>query len=145
LFRKFTPPEVLVYSSLVEDVALFIAMVLREPVSWQQLASLGLAVWLSLATIAIFTLATAMMLFFWVIERINLTQAALSIYLLPVFGVLISTVTLKEKIRWQLVAGGTLVFVGTLLATRYDEWRRARRASEQVIGPDGPVTTTGHP
>ena len=86
-----------------------------------------------------------MMLFFWVIERINLTQAALSIYLLPVFGVLISTVTLKEKIRWQLVAGGVLVFVGTLLATRYDEWRRARRASEQAIGPDGPATTTGHP
>jgi len=145
LLRTFRPLEVLVYSFSVSDVALFIAMVAREPVSWQQLASLAPAVWLSLATIGIFSMTIAMMLFFWVIERINLTQAALSIYLLPVFGVLISTVTLKEKIRWQLVAGGVLVFVGTLLATRYDEWRRARRASEQAIGPDGPATTTGHP
>ncbi len=38
-----------------------------------------------------------MTLFFWVTKRINVTQAALPFYLLPVFGVLISIVTLKEK------------------------------------------------
>jgi len=125
LLRIFTPLEVLVYSFIVADVALFIAMIAREPLSWQQLASLGFAVWLSLGTIAVFSLTLAMALFFWVIKRIDLTQAALSIYLLPVFGVLISTVTLKEKMRWQLFAGGILVFVGTFLATRYGERMRA--------------------
>jgi drug/metabolite transporter (DMT)-like permease len=120
LLRLFTPLEVVVYSFAVADVVLFIAMMWREPLSWNQLASLGPAIWLSLAIVAIFSLTTAMMLFFWIIDRINLTQAALSIYLLPVFGVLISTVTLKERIRWQLVAGGMLVFVGTLLATRFE-------------------------
>jgi drug/metabolite transporter (DMT)-like permease len=125
LLRIFTPLEVLVYSFIVADVALFIAVLAREPVSWRQLASLGFAVWLSLGTIAVFSLTLAMALFFWVIKRIDLTQAALSIYLLPVFGVLISTVTLKEKMRWQLFAGGILVFVGTFLATRYGERIRA--------------------
>jgi drug/metabolite transporter (DMT)-like permease len=39
--------------------------------------------------------------------------------------VLISTLTLKEKIRWELLAGGMLVFVGTFLATKYGERKRA--------------------
>ncbi len=125
LLRRFTPLEVLVYSYIVADVALFTAMLAREPVSWRQLTSLGLAVWLSLGMIAFFCLTSAMMLFFWVIKRIDLTQAALSIYLLPVFGVLISTVTLKEKMRWQLLAGGILVAVGTYLATAFRERERA--------------------
>ena len=130
LLRMFTPLEVLVYSFTIGDVVLFIPMLVWEPRAWQQLASAGPAVWLSLATMAVFSMTIAMMLFFWVIERIKLTQAALSMYLLPVFGVLISTVTLKERIRWQLVVGGVLVFAGTFLATRYEEYRRARESSE---------------
>jgi len=126
LLRTFTPLEVLVYSYMVAGVALFIAMLALEPLSWQQLASLGFAVWLSLGMIAFLCLSSAMLLFFWVIKRIDLTQAALSIYLLPVFGVLISTVTLKEKIRWQLLAGGLLVFLGAFLATKYEQREGAR-------------------
>jgi drug/metabolite transporter (DMT)-like permease len=121
LLRTFTPLEVLVYSYIVADLALFVAMLAREPFSWQKLASLGFAVWLSLGMIAFLCLTSAMLLFFWVIKRIDLTRAALSIYLLPVFGVLISTVTLKEKIRWQLLAGGLLVFLGAFLATKYGQ------------------------
>jgi len=126
LLRTFTPLEVLVYSYMVAGVALFIAMLALEPLSWQQLASLGFAVWLSLGMIAFLCLSSAMLLFFWVIKRIDLTQAALSIYLLPVFGVLISTITLKEKIRWQLLAGGLLVFLGAFLATKYEQREGAR-------------------
>lgn len=125
LLRVFTPLEVLVYSFVIGDIVLFPAMMARERVSWQYLASLGWAVWLSLGIIAVFTLTLAMTLFFWVIKRINLTQAALSTYLLPVFGVLISTLTLKEKVRWQLLAGGVLVFVGTFLAATHGQRKRA--------------------
>jgi drug/metabolite transporter (DMT)-like permease len=125
MLRTFTPLEVLVYSYMVAIVALFTAMLVREPLSWRQLASLGFAVWLSLGMIAFLCLTSAMLLFFWVIKRIDLTQASLSFYLLPVFGVLISTITLKEKIRWQLLAGGILVFLGAFLATKYGDRERA--------------------
>jgi len=126
LLRAFTPLEVLVYSYLVAGLALLVAMLAREPLSWRQLASLGFAVWLSLGMIAFLCLTSAMLLFFWVIQRIDLTHAALSIYLLPVFGVLISTLTLHEQIRWQLLAGGFLVFLGAFLATKYGERESAR-------------------
>jgi drug/metabolite transporter (DMT)-like permease len=79
LLRAFTPLEVLVYSYLVAGLALLVAMLAREPLSWRQLASLGLPVWLSLGMIAFLCLTSAMLLFFWVIQRVDLTHAALSI------------------------------------------------------------------
>jgi drug/metabolite transporter (DMT)-like permease len=131
MLRKFTPLEVLVYSYIVATAALGTAMLVVEPLSWQQLASLGFKVWLSLAMIAFLCLTSAMLLFFWVIKRIDLTQAALSFYLLPVFGVLISTVTLNEKVRWQLMAGGILVFIGSFLATRYGQSQNSSSGGSQ--------------
>lgn len=80
--------------------------------------------WLSLLTIAVVSQVAAMLLFLWTIKRIELSKAALSNYLLPVFGVLLSTITLKERITWQMIAGGVLVFVGTYLATTYEERKK---------------------
>ena len=128
LLRAFTPPEVLLYAFLVSDVVLLVLMLLREPVSAQRMASLGVSVWLSLALMGILSHVVAMMLFLWVIQRIPLTQASLSIYLLPVFGVLISALAVHERITWQLLAGGLLVFIGAFLATTYAERRKAQMA-----------------
>ena len=121
LLRSFTPLEVFVYSFAVADVVCFFVLMKEAPGSLHELGSAGFSVWLSLAMIAVLSLTSAMMLFFWVIQRIDLTEASLSIYLLPVFGVLISTITLKERITWQLLTGGILVFGATFLATTFGE------------------------
>lgn len=124
LLETFGPAEVLVYSFCVADAVLLILIFLIEPESWARLPLLGPAAWLSLGMIALFSLSISMVLFFWVIQRIEVTQASLSIYLLPVFGVLISSLALHEKITWQLVSGGLLVFVSTFLVTSYEERRK---------------------
>ena len=72
-----------------------------------------------------------MLLYFWVIEKIDVTQASLSIYLLPVFGVLLSTVIVRERITAPLVFGGLLVFAATFLVTVYEERKRMRNAALQ--------------
>jgi drug/metabolite transporter (DMT)-like permease len=128
LLETFSPVEVLVYSFLASDTVLLVFMFIYEPPSMRAWTSLGLSVWLSLAIIAVFSLSLSMMLFFWVIQRIDVTQASLSIYLLPVFGVLISAITLQEKLTVQLVAGGLLVFVSTYLVTSYEERKKAASA-----------------
>lgn len=130
LLEIFTPVELLVYSFLVSDIALLGLMMLVEPPSLSKLTSLGPGVWGSLVIIAIFSLSLSMVLFFWVIKRIDVTQASLSIYLLPVFGVLLSNMVVKEKIRWQLIAGGLLVFAGTLLITVYEELKQSRAITQ---------------
>jgi len=53
-------------------------------------------------------------------------QASLSIYTLPVFGVLISAITLNERVTKPLVLGGGLVFLSTFLVTTYEERRKLR-------------------
>jgi drug/metabolite transporter (DMT)-like permease len=129
LLETFSPVELLVYSFLVTDLELLVLMMILEPPSAAQLLSLGLGVWASLLTIAILSLSVSMLLYFWVIDKIDVTQASLSIYLLPVFGVLFSTMFVKEKITTQLVLGGLLVFTGTFLVTVYEERRRMRAAA----------------
>jgi drug/metabolite transporter (DMT)-like permease len=132
LLETFNPVELLVYSFLVTDLELAAMMLIfeRSPVS--AFMSLGAGVWASLLTIAIFSLSVSMLLYFWVIERIDVTQASLSIYLLPVFGVLLSTVVVRERITAQLVFGGLLVFAGTFLVTVYEERKRMREVASEA-------------
>jgi drug/metabolite transporter (DMT)-like permease len=129
LLETFSPAEVLLYSFVAADAALLGLMLVVERWSLARLGSLGWDAWLSLAAIALFSLTASMLLFFWVIHRITVTQASLSIYLLPVFGVLISTVTVGERLTWRLVAGGALVVASTFLVTTWEERRKARPAA----------------
>ncbi len=132
LLETFNPVELLVYTFLVADIEILILMLILEPPQPAQLLSLGIGVWSTLLTIALFSLSVSMLLFFWVIDKIDVTQASLSIYLLPVFGVLLSTVFVSEKITAQLVFGGLLVFAGTFLVTVYEERKRLRAAPDAV-------------
>jgi drug/metabolite transporter (DMT)-like permease len=118
--EHFSPAAVLTYSFLVTDAVLLILMFAFERPSWAVLGALGFDAWAALLAIAVFSLAVSMVLFFWVIQRIEVTQASLSIYLLPVFGVFFSSVTLHERVRPQLVAGGLLVLASTFLVTTYE-------------------------
>ena len=133
LLGVLSPAEVLVYSFFVADLVLFVLALLYEPGSFGRMWTIGWPAWSSLLAIATFSLSISMLLFFWVIERIDVTQASLSIYLLPVFGVLLSTALLKEKITWQLVLGGMLVFLSTFLVTTLDERRKAEVAVDAQI------------
>jgi drug/metabolite transporter (DMT)-like permease len=132
LLETFNPVELLVYSFLLTDLELAVFLLVFERTPIAAFTSLGSGVWGSLLTIAIFSLSISMLLYFWVIEKIDVTQASLSIYLLPVFGVLLSTVVVREKITSQLVFGGLLVFAGTFLVTVYEERKRMRGAASQA-------------
>jgi drug/metabolite transporter (DMT)-like permease len=135
LLDIYSPVEVLAYSFVVSDAALLMLMLLFERSSVFRLAGLGALAWLNLLVLAVFSLCMSMLLFFWVIQRIDVTRASLSIYLLPVFGVMISSIALHERIRSQLVVGGSLVFISTFLVTTYEERRKMRELQTAVAQP----------
>jgi drug/metabolite transporter (DMT)-like permease len=139
LLEVLNPVELLVFSFLVSDIDLLVLMMLFERSSLRRMFSLPTGAWTSLLGIAVFSLSISMMLYFWVIQRIDVTQASLSIYLLPVFGVLFSAVLLHEKVTFPLVAGGALVFAATFLVTVYEE-RQKGRLRDATEG----TATTGH-
>jgi len=75
-----------------------------------------------------------MVLFLNVLTRLDATQAALSNYLIPFFGVVIAAVVLNEKLTGFMLAGGALVLTSTLLVTVYEE--RQRRRMESLAARD---------
>jgi drug/metabolite transporter (DMT)-like permease len=75
-----------------------------------------------------------MVLFLNVLTRLDATQAGLSNYLIPFFGLVIAAVVLKERLTPAMVAGGGLVLASTLLITVYEERKRARAESVALTG-----------
>ncbi len=146
LLEVLSPLELLVASFLVADIDLVILQLIFERSAIGRLGSLGPSVWLSLLAIAVFSLSISMMLYFWIIERIDVMQASLSIHMLPVFGVLFSSLLLHEKITLQLLAGGALVFAATFLITVQEERQKARLRDLQAHGGAVPeeVPTQGN-
>ena len=137
LLQTFNPVQLLVYTFFVADLDLLALALFFERPRVAALASLGVSVWTSLLGIAVFSLSLSMLLYFWVIEKIDVTQASLSIYLLPVFGVLLSTLVVHERVTARLVFGGLLVLAGTFLVTVYEERKRTRNAGPEEAWQKG--------
>jgi drug/metabolite transporter (DMT)-like permease len=123
---RFSPAQVLVWSFIVTDLELVLIYAITGRGDWRQLAHLGPSVWWSLILVAIFSLGLSMILYFSVIQAVEVMRAALSVYMLPVFGVLFSAALLGEKLTPNLIAGGVLIFISCFLVTVYEEKQRLR-------------------
>ncbi len=123
---RLSPAQVLIWTFIVADLELLVVCVITERSSWRQLAHLDPSAWWSLVLIAVFSLGLSMLLYFAVIQSVEVMRAALSVYLLPVFGLLFSSLLLGEKLTPSLIAGGVLIFVSCFLVTVYEEKQRRR-------------------
>jgi drug/metabolite transporter (DMT)-like permease len=124
---RFSPAQVLVWSFIVADLELLAFAAFKEPAGWARLAHLEPAVWWTLILLAIFSLGLSMLLYFSVIQAVEVMRAALSIYLLPVFGLLFSVILLGEKFTFSLLVGGGMIFASCFLVTVYEEHQRMRK------------------
>jgi drug/metabolite transporter (DMT)-like permease len=102
-------------------------MLIFEPMPWSRWVSFGWPVWISLLAIGLFSLTLATVLFFAVLQNLQVNQAILSVYLSTVFGVVIAAIAVHEKIRAELIAGGALVFVSTFLVTYCEQRPKTSR------------------
>lgn len=121
---RLSPPQVLVWTFIVADLELCLIEAATDRSGWRQLNHLAPSVWWSLILIAVFSLGLSMLLYFSVIQAVEVMKAALSVYLLPVFGLLFSAFLLKEKLTMTLIAGGLLIFASCFLVTVYEERQR---------------------
>ena len=121
LLGRYTPLQVLLYSYYAVFAFMLPITVYSEPVSFLHLTHFSLAVWAALMVLAILQYGLSMVLFLNVLSRLDATQAALSNYLIPFFGVLIAAALLGERLTRFMVLGGLLVLGSTLLITVYEE------------------------
>jgi drug/metabolite transporter (DMT)-like permease len=134
LLRRYTPLQVLLYSYYAVFAFLCPITVYAEPGGFTNLPHYGATVWLGLVILAVFQYFLSMVIFLTVLTRLDATQAAVSNYLIPFFGVVIAAIVLHERLTKFMILGGTLVLVSTLLVTAYEEHRRGRETAEVLSG-----------
>lgn len=121
LLGRYSPLQVLLYSYYAVFVFMLPITVDSEPASFHHLTHFKPAVWGALIFLAVLQYGLSMVLFLHVLSRLDATQAALSNYLIPFFGVLIAAIVLGEHLTRYMVVGGLLVLGSTLLVTVFEE------------------------
>ncbi len=128
LLGRYTPLQVLLYSYYAVFVFMLPITVYSEPVSFLHLTHFKPVVWAALMVLAVLQYGLSMVLFLNVLSRLDATQAALSNYLIPFFGVLIAAALLGERLTRFMVLGGILVLGSTLLITVFEERLKKKSA-----------------
>ena len=125
LLIRFSPLEVLLGSYFATCIVLLPLALAVEPEGFLRLSSLSVRGWLGLTLLAVFQYCLSMVVFLKVLTRLDATQAALSNYMIPVFGVVIAWLVLSDHLQPPTLIGGILVLVSTLLVTVWEERARA--------------------
>ena len=89
-------------------------------VAGQVLAKLDWQSWTAFAFLAIFMYGVSMLLFFHVLQHLEVTVASMSLYLVPVFGVLLAAGILGERLSSLALIGAAIVLVSTVLVMKYE-------------------------
>jgi drug/metabolite transporter (DMT)-like permease len=133
LLRRYTPIMVLFYSYLAcLPVLIFFTFYLEGASLWH-LVPFQASVWLGIMMVGSINVF-AMLMYLGVMTRLDATQAGLSNYLIPFFGVIVAALTLHERLTRPMVLGGILVLTSTLLITVYEQ--QGNPQEKAVIAPE---------
>ncbi len=83
--------------------------------------------WTPMAVLALFYLAVvgsviAFLLYYWLVQNMDVTKTMLIALVTPVVAVVLGMLVLKERLGWQTLAGGALIMSGIGMIV----WRRRR-------------------
>jgi len=118
--KKYTELEILVYSSIIGSIASIPLLIWVEPFHITEFLQSGKIALFGILELSIFVYGVASLLFFYVLERMDVTQAILGNYLLPFFIGLMGVILLNESITTLMIVGGTIIFLSTLMVTVYE-------------------------
>jgi drug/metabolite transporter (DMT)-like permease len=132
LLERYTPLEVLLYSYYFVMIFLLPITLYAEPGAIHEIARYTARTWLGIALLAVFQYWLSMVIFMIVLNRLDATQAGLSNYMIPFFGLVIAAVVLRERLTLSMIVGGILVLFSTLLITVYEEHKKKQPAQWSV-------------
>jgi drug/metabolite transporter (DMT)-like permease len=133
--RNYTELEILVYTSAVASIASIPLFIWVEPLPIRAISHMNRGALLGILELALIVYGASMLLFFWILKRLDVTQATLSNYALPFFMGILAVVVLHESLTPLVIAGGCIVFLSTLVVTVYEAeilaWLGRHRAAQQ--------------
>jgi drug/metabolite transporter (DMT)-like permease len=118
--KKFTEIEILVYGSIIGSIASIPLLIWVEPFHFGQFIHSGKVALFGILELSLIVYGISMLLFFYILKRMDVTQAILGTYLLPFFIALMGILLLSEKITLLMFIGGILILISTLMVTIYE-------------------------
>lgn len=120
LLRRFQEIEILIFSYITATLATLPLLIWVEPFHFSMLANFDWKSWTAFAFLTIFMYGCSMLLFFHVLQHLDVTVASMSLYMLPVFGVILAAVFVGERLGPTALVGSAIVLVSTILIMKYD-------------------------
>jgi drug/metabolite transporter (DMT)-like permease len=131
--KKFTEVEILVYGSIIGSVASIPLLIWVEPFHLTQFIHSGKTALFGILELSLIVYGISMLLFFYILKRMDVTQAILGTYLLPFFIALMGVLLLDERITSLMFMGGILILFSTLMVTIYENSLLAFFGKEKPI------------
>jgi drug/metabolite transporter (DMT)-like permease len=120
LMQRFTEIEILIYSYITASLASLPLLIWVEPFSFRTFLQFDWQSWAAFAFLALCMYGASMLLFFKALQHLDVTTASTSLYLVPVFGVLLAGTLLGERLNMLSIVGAAVVLTATLLIMKYD-------------------------
>jgi len=115
LLRRYSPVEVLTLGYILAVLVCIPLLYWVEPFSFEALRRYSATTWIGLVLLGVFVWGFAMILWLFLLKRLDVSQASVSVYLLPFLGVLISAVILGERVTGTMMLGGGITLAGTVM------------------------------
>ena len=120
LLRRFQEIEILIFSYITASLASLPLLIWAEPFHWKLFGAFDWKSWIAFAFLAILMYGASMLLFFAALEHLDVTVASVSLYLVPIFGVLLAATLLGERLSALAMVGSGIVLLATILIMKYD-------------------------
>ncbi|HWR17732.1 MAG TPA: DMT family transporter [Terriglobales bacterium] len=123
LLARYSELEVLINSYVVGAVACAIISGFFEKSPFYKIDGYSSRTWVAIAVLGLLSWGVAMVLWMWVLNRLDVGQVSTSIYLLPLFGLVLSIISVHDRITPSQILGGLLTVAGTATLTLFEKNR----------------------
>ncbi|MBV8375386.1 MAG: DMT family transporter [Verrucomicrobia bacterium] len=124
LLARFSEMEVLIYGYVFACAACGALSAAFGARPFYRVTGYPFSAWLGILVLGGLSWGLAMALWMWVLNQLDLSQISASVYLLPLFGVILSAMTLHEKLTLVQIFGGLIVLFATYLTSTFEDRRR---------------------
>jgi drug/metabolite transporter (DMT)-like permease len=117
LLQRYTGAEILIYGYVAAALLCAGVSFFFDASPFYAITTWNWSVWFAIGILGAVVWGLAMLIWMHVLDDLELAQVSVSIYMLPVFGVGLSAITLGERIRTVQVVGAGIVMVSAFLSS----------------------------
>lgn len=113
ILRSEKPPIVVAWATTIGSVMLIFTAIVLE--GWPSFAPLTVTHLVVLAYLSIVPTSIAVVAYFYLLRRVQASQASVTLFLIPVFAITWAALLLGERLTMVMLTGGALIIFGVWL------------------------------